>query len=392
MTVVDIRNFFTVRNVEPIEVNPDFIYYSEEKSEEGHNNLFLLEYDRKCRRERIIVNYSLDDPTFRYHLFAFDNSLVLILENGGGTVWVIRIDKNTGEETASSQLNCIGRFADCFALNEDNVLIYTEETEEFAGLFRQYREITGCSRIAYLHDIQGERKFFIKDARLCSITGENLRFYTLNGKRHLLLVDPYGSEEEKAHCFRNARWLSGEVRDNIWCCELSALLTAVKEGEEDLPLQIMVSAGTDGMARYIGMDEKYVYFRLCHFPSGAEKLCCCNKKSLEKTVTAELDPQGDPAAHYYFDIGAAKAYRIEDLEYTYSVEGVLNSRIRVTYAKKLGTFLGCVEERFVLATNQLTGESDQFSYDITSIYDIRTETEESFEGKCHAEGNTLVIY
>lgn len=393
MTVVDIRNFFTVRNVELIEVNPDFIYYSEEKNEEGHNNLFLLEYDRKYRRERIIVNYSLDDPTFRYHVFAFENSLVLILENGGGTVWVIRVDKNTGEETASSQLNCIGKFADCFALNENNVLIYTEETEDFAGLFRQYSEITGCSRIAYLHDIEKERKYFIKDSRLCSFVSSNMKFYTLNKKKYLLFLDPYASEEEKAHCFRNARWLTGEVRDNIWCCELSALLTAVKEGEEDLPLQIMVSAGTDGMARYIGMDEKYVYFRLHHFPSGAEKICCCNKKTYEKTVAAELDlSEQKEGAHYYFDIGGAKVYHIEELEYTYWVEGVLNSRVRTSYAKKLGSFFGCVEERFILATNLLTGEGDQFAYDFTSIYDMRTETEESFEGKCHVEGNTLVIY
>ena len=45
MTVVDIRSFFTLRNVELIEVNKDFIYYAEEKNEEGHNNLFLLEYN-----------------------------------------------------------------------------------------------------------------------------------------------------------------------------------------------------------------------------------------------------------------------------------------------------------------------------------------------------------
>ena len=41
MVVVDIRNFFTIRNVELIEINYDTIYYAEEKNEEGHNNLFV---------------------------------------------------------------------------------------------------------------------------------------------------------------------------------------------------------------------------------------------------------------------------------------------------------------------------------------------------------------
>ena len=50
MVVVDIRNVFAIRNVELIEVSNDFIYYAEEKREEGHNNLFLLEYNRVSRR------------------------------------------------------------------------------------------------------------------------------------------------------------------------------------------------------------------------------------------------------------------------------------------------------------------------------------------------------
>ena len=80
MVVVDIRNVFAVRNVELIEVNQRYIYYAEEKNEEGHNNLFLLEYNRASRRERIVATYSLDDPTFVQHIFSFENSILLLLE------------------------------------------------------------------------------------------------------------------------------------------------------------------------------------------------------------------------------------------------------------------------------------------------------------------------
>ena len=107
MTVVDIRSFFTLRNVELIEVNEDFIYYAEEKNEEGHNNLFLLEYNRATRRERVITHYSLEDPTFVQHIYSFANSIVLLLENGGNQVWAFRVDKETGQETVRTQLHCI---------------------------------------------------------------------------------------------------------------------------------------------------------------------------------------------------------------------------------------------------------------------------------------------
>ncbi len=116
MTVVDIRSFFTLRNVELIEVNKDFIYYAEEKNEEGHNNLFLLEYNRATRRERVITHYSLEDPTFVQHIYSFANSIVLLLENGGNRVWAFRVDKETGQETVRTQLHCIGGFAGSKAL------------------------------------------------------------------------------------------------------------------------------------------------------------------------------------------------------------------------------------------------------------------------------------
>ena len=57
MTVVDMRNFFTDCKVKLIEISDTKIYYAEEKTEEGHDSLFLLEYDRVTQTERIVANY-----------------------------------------------------------------------------------------------------------------------------------------------------------------------------------------------------------------------------------------------------------------------------------------------------------------------------------------------
>lgn len=62
------------------------------------------------KRERVVTHYSLDDPTFVQHLFSFSDSIVLLLENGGDSVWVFRVDKNTGEETARLKIRLIGDF------------------------------------------------------------------------------------------------------------------------------------------------------------------------------------------------------------------------------------------------------------------------------------------
>ena len=98
MIVVDIRNIFAERNIQLSDVNNEYIYYLEEKNENGQNDLFILEYDRSSRKERLIANYSLEDPTFVEHLFTFDKTILLILENGSNRLWLIELDKNTGME------------------------------------------------------------------------------------------------------------------------------------------------------------------------------------------------------------------------------------------------------------------------------------------------------
>ena len=47
MTVIDIRNIFSDRHIDLIDVNASYICYAEEKNEEGHNDLYILEYNRK---------------------------------------------------------------------------------------------------------------------------------------------------------------------------------------------------------------------------------------------------------------------------------------------------------------------------------------------------------
>ena len=53
MKVVDLRNVFTNCNDELIEIDRNLVYYAEEKSEEGRDALFLLEYDHAAKQEDV---------------------------------------------------------------------------------------------------------------------------------------------------------------------------------------------------------------------------------------------------------------------------------------------------------------------------------------------------
>ena len=70
----------------------------------------------------------------------------------------------------------------------------------------------------------------------------------------------------------------------------------------------------------------------------------------------------------------------------------MNSAVDTEYEKKLGEFVGCIEDRFVISRKVINKEDGTYDFEYNSIYDSKQGTEESFECKCAIRGNTLVIY
>ena len=96
MKVVDIRNVFEKRRIQLFYVDDDFIYYAEEKLQGELSNLYILEYNRDTRRERLVTNYTLEDSSFVQHIFAFEETILLVLENGSSSIWVVELDRRSG--------------------------------------------------------------------------------------------------------------------------------------------------------------------------------------------------------------------------------------------------------------------------------------------------------
>ena len=391
MKVVDLRNLFTSSNVSLIEFEKDRIYYAEEKSEEGHNSLFLLEYNLITHRERIVANYFLTDPAYVQHFFSFPEDIVIVMESGESASWILRVDKNTGKEKSMARLNFIGAFAECRALDESHVILYTCANDRHRNLFREYKKLTGFSRVAYLYDLDEGRYYYVRDPRICNGNAGGLIPYDLNGERQLLVLQPHGGEEEKLKCFRNMRWLGDNINDNVWLCPLLDLVVSVKAGEERAPLELILSAGTSGLVRYAGMDEGSLYFRARYFPTGDQRLCAFDKQSGRKTVVATLSlGQDEEDAMFSIDPRGGRAYRISEADGFCRVTGVLNSQVDAKYPGDLGKFVTCVDDRFLIARYVLTDGKDSFEFN--SIYDVRTGSQKSYECRCAVFQDTVVLY
>ncbi|MCI1983100.1 MAG: hypothetical protein LKJ45_08080 [Oscillospiraceae bacterium] len=391
MKVVDLRNIFTSCNDVLIEISDTLIYYAEEKLEEGHPSLFLLAYDRVTKRERILANYVLTNPAYVQHFFSFPEDIVVVMESGGSEAWVFRLDKRTGAEKDTARLNFIGGFAGCCALDETHILFYSEPNEKHRQLFQEYQKLTGFSRVVYLYDLEEGKYYYVRDPRVCNSDSSRFITYRQNGSVQLLVLEPHGSEEEKQHCYRNMRWLGDNVNDNVWTCPLSDFVVSVKSGEERAPLELILSAGTAGLVRYAGIDEKSLYFRAKYFPTGDQRICAIDRETGKKSVAARLTLEKEELpAWFSIDAEGGRAYRVTLQNGEYEVKGMLNSSVSGRYPEDLGRFVTCVDDRFIIAQYILADNSDSFEFN--SIYDLRTGVQKSYECRCAVKGENVVIY
>ena len=387
--IVDLRNVFTNCNDELIEVTDTLIYYAEEKMEEGHPSLFLLEYNRATKRERVVANCLLPGPACVQHFFSFPDEIVVVMESGGSEAWVMRVEKCSGEEKDMANLNFIGDFQKCLALDETHVLFYTVPNARHDRLFREYEKLTGFSRVAFLYDLEEGKYRYARDPRVCGGCSGFVPF-SRGGEPWLLVLAPHGSEEEKEKCYRNMRWLGDNVCDSVWECPLLDFLVSVKNGEARAPLELVLSAGTAGLVRYAGEDGESLYFRARHFPTGDQRICACSKETGRKSVAANLTlGQGEKPARFCIDPQGGRAYRIAEDGDVCHVTGVLNSLVDADYPKELGRFVACVDDRFLVAQYILADEKDSFEFN--SVYDVETGARKSYECRCTVCGDTVVL-
>ena len=392
MTVVDIRNIFSNRNIELFDVNDSFIYYAEEKNEEGHNNLFILEYNRATRRERLVTNYSLEDPTFVEHIFAFEKTIVLILENGTNSMWLIEIDKQSGIELNRRKVVCTGSFSECMAWDSEHLLIYMAPDEANEQMFKKYKEITGCDCLCYLYNLRTNKKFLVKSPMIAKLGCDNIKLIEVQGEKYIVLLDPFGEEEVKEHYYREQRWINADIRDNIWLCNLAEVEEQLENGSEEISKKCIASADIKALVRYIGIRDEKVYFRAKEFRTGTEKLCSYDAFTNSLDVEATLTDPEDNRTFYLIEEKPVKVFCITKGNTKVYVKGIVSSEADLSYDNSLGEFMTCIENRFVVTQRSIYSEESKNTFTYYYIYDSQLDQSESYECICHVYGDTLVLY
>lgn len=381
MTVVDIRNVFEKRRIQLFYVDDDFIYYAEEKLQGELSNLYILEYNRDTRRERLVTNYTLEDSSFVQHIFAFEETILLVLENGSNSLWVVELDRRSGMELSRRKLNFTGRFYECKAVDANNIIFTTAPDEKSKSFFKQYKALTKCDTLAYIYDIEQDKKFFIRCPLISKVGCDSLFTIKTNDSNKLIILDPWSDEETKLYYFREQRWISADIRDNIWMCDLDSALLELKNGKENLTVNCIASADIKGMVRYAAITDKKLYMKATHFKSGVEKICSYDFENGNIEALAELLPCEDNEA-YYTEKYTGQTYKLTINGEKTFVESMTND-FKANYKTSFGKFITCIENRFII-----TNDDNKAVY----IIDTKAHTENKYDCKCEIYGNTVVLY
>lgn len=392
MKIEDLRNIYTNSRVDLIELGGESIYYAEEKVEEGHNSLFLLEYNRRTKRERVVTNYILNDPSFVHHYFAFPSEILMVTEDGGSEVWILALEKESGHERRMARLSLLGSFCGCTALDSSRLLLWTKENDGVKELFSTYRKITGQERVCYLYDLDEERYWFVRDPRLISATPEDIVPCQAEDAAQLLVLEPHGDEAEKEKCYRNRRWLGDNVKDSVWLCPLLDLVVSLKAGEPRAPMELVLSTGTSGLLRYAGMDAEGLYFRAKYFPDEDERIIEFRRRDGAKQAVCRL-PQRENSRLLFLQGGSSapfRAYVVEDRGDFCRCEGVFRASLTLDVSKELGEPIACVEDRYLVARYILADDKDSFEFH--TVLDAKTGSQQSYECRCAVSGPTVVLY
>ena len=214
----------------------------------------------------------------------------------------------------------------------------------------------------------------------------------VQGKKYLVLLDPFADEEIKKGYYDEQRWINADIRDNIWLCDLEVLERELEAGVESISKKRIVTADIKALARYMGIDGDKMYFRAKEFRTGIEKICSYDVFTNSIAIEAELKAPENGKTVFIIEEKPFSVFSVTQKDYETKVKGIINSNAELSYDNKLGQFISCIDNRYVVTRNTLVDEQTGDYVTSCSIYDSVEDRSESYVCKCMLKGSTLVLY
>ncbi len=388
MTIIDLRDILFNRRIEIIEITDICAYYAEELRVNDIDTVYVYCYDFSLNTENIISYFSFEDDTYLQHYFICEDSIIILFENDGSRVWIIKIDKNTDNEVLRKRVPLIGRYFDCTLIDDNNIIIYTKADNEYREIFDRCLEETGFDMLANLYDLRMSYRYFIRDLKTAVLVKDNMhRFTDSKGIMRMILCDPYcESEIEKEKLSETPSGVIEDIRDNIWEISKSKFLDGVKNDREKIGLKRIASAGAEGFVRYECTCGDGIIFRAKIFTTGREQFFEMSTASGDVKPICRVREKND-TARYFTDTDNGRIYYTTRDRENITLSGEINSSAEITYPYSIGQMIGCIDDRFIIADS-----SRSYNEPLTSVYDGKLDLTDTYRARVKIKNNFLVLY
>lgn len=380
LTVIDLRDDMYKRRIDVIEIDDGVIYYAEELNSRGSDSVCVYGYSFDESAEQLMSCFVFDDAGYIQHYYTAKNSILVLFENSGNTVWIVKIDKKSGDEVYRKRIPLIGVFSECVAIDDDNILIYTKADKKHKDMFNRCLEETNCSFIATLFDINRNERHFVRDFDTAMLIRNNMQTFTAKGEEWMLLSDSFDNALEKQRIVQKLNCSDNELEESIRVISKKAFLSAVRQKEEDTKPRKIVTAGSKGSIKFECICGDNVLMRARSFVHNAESYCSI--PLFGGSITNVLDINGET---FFTDIDDGKIYSVstngEDIE----LIGKINTDVQITYPVNIGKIIKCIDDRYVIGENK--GDKDYIT-----VYDSELDLKDIYQASGKLKGNILVLY
>ena len=304
MKKTDLREVCCGRNLEPLTENALTVGFVEQKGDEQIlyrvNDRNLMQY---CYRCKLPQGYDLRKKMIR------GNRVLLVSTRSPSILNFVLIDLTSGVEILRGERAFSGRIHDVAWMNEGEIWVWLEESEEFEDLFHDLEKVTGRRRFVFAWKLKEDSCRLIKDYYLGIVAPEELTL--LPGREILIAAHASRSEAEKR--IRYAQKCSADFTDRDFLLEANSRLLSreIQEGRPDLTVAIWDQAELERTVQLITHDKTGLLVSRLFFLNDLRKLYHIAFGSGEKTLVSE-DPAKSTIYRQLVGIGCCRIRKEHD--------------------------------------------------------------------------------
>lgn len=184
------------------------------------------------------------------------------------------------------------------------------------------KDINGEYDYAILCDLKDVIEYPIKDRRVILGIRDHFIPYEIDNKTYIVLEEAYMEDWELEEAFdkgiKKEDFCREGYRDSINIISVDQFAQSIKSELTTIEFSQISKTELSAWARYFGMDDKNIYFRVKDFETKVEEIYRIDKRTLEKQLISSMLWKKENIEYYsydiWYDIKNRKIYEIKSID------------------------------------------------------------------------------